>query len=463
MIRIFEINGFGVPQSTQAAVQRGDLSVLSDWKADDWGSLIQWIASRVYSPRFPNVPLTLAGQPVSAAVHRWIPEAAAANLLQQMTPPDQHKGCWWDATGRLALPDNSDQCAKLLLAFTKIMADVEAHANVFAAWGEVRQAIAARAPILKTKPPMLNRINRLGRALDDGDLALWNETWLTMTSRSTASTLREEYAWQELRCEIKKKDADAMAPWYAVMAAHCAPLWWWDTVAQTTSVSHLVAMLEATPSDHWTLRAPHKPVPLGALVTALRAFPKNTEENERESSQRVIAWLRGRPERCRGLFSGSLPIGSDAILRRVSIEKLSDRLTHFLLYNGSWHGVLAHGPLASLVSDWQPLCAALSSAVPSERISVASTMLSGKQSAAAWAHWTDSGLVNAVAAVLSAALDVRWKTAAGLDKQWSEWATDGPLPWFDQLPQGLRAKLPITTAARAAHSAALSLRRPQPR
>jgi len=151
MVRVFEINGFGVPQSTQAAIQRGDLSVLSDWEAQDWGSLIQWVVRRVYSPRLPNVPLTLGGQPVSAAAHRWIPEAAAANLLQQITQPAPRKGCWWDATGRLTLPDDPDQCAKLLTAFTKIMADIEAHADVFAVWDDVRQAIAARAPAIKKK------------------------------------------------------------------------------------------------------------------------------------------------------------------------------------------------------------------------------------------------------------------------------------------------------------------------
>jgi len=306
---------------------------------------------------------------------------------------------------------------------------------------------------------MLNRINRLGRALGDGDLALWNETWPTMTSRSTTSTPREEFAWQTLRSKIEERDADAMAPWYAAMAAHCAPLWWWDTVAHMTSASHLVAMLEATPSDRWTLQAPYKHVPLGALVGALNEFPKSVEENERESSQRVIAWLRDRPERCRGLFSEGLPLGSNPFIRRISNEKLSDRLTHYLLYNGSWHGVLDHGPLASIVSDWQPLIAALSSAEPSERVSVASTMLSGKQSAETWAHWVDAGLVKAVSAVLSSALDVRWGAAADLDKKWSKWATDGPLPWFDQLPQDLQVRLPITAAALASRSAALSLRR----
>jgi len=471
MIQIFDLRQLGVTQSTQAAVQRGDLSVLSDWDPDDWGSVIQWIADRVY---LPYKSKTLGDQPIGATVHRWIAEAAAANLLQEMAPPDQSEMCFWDTAGRLVLPSDPDQCAKLLPAFSKLMGDVEKNAAVFAVWTEVRQAIAARAPAAKIKPIVINQLNRLRRAMASEDLALWNETWSMRSSRWNLSTHREEEAWLSLVEDIKKKNADVIAPWYAAMAAHCPPLLWWDAVAHLPTAPHLLAALAATPSTQFSIKAPNEHIPVGALITSLKSlktFPAPPEEkgHAQEPAQRVVAWLRTRPEMCREFLSVKLPIGQSAPYRRDNRNRLVDRLTHYLLPDGSWRGVLSYGPLAPLVKDWQPLLATLAAASPSIRTEVASVMLHGTQSAAAWVQWADAGLIGALSAEMPEALGDKWEVVA-LDKQWANWAAAEPLPWFDQLPRGVREDLPMTVTARrvraatqASHAASLSLslRRPQ--
>jgi len=458
-MHLFNQFGFDVPKSTAEAIRRGDLAVLAEWAPRSWGAVVQWAAEQADQTHLKDP------QPVVAATHRWIAEAAAATLLLKIDVTHPEQPCFWDASGRLVIPSDPTQCAELLSAFVKLMAEAEKNAHAAVAWAAVHQRIVARTPETKAKIHLINRLNRMYRAIQSEDLALWSDTWTTMPSRWSLPTTKDEDVWNVIVARLREKNGDSLAPWLAGMAVRCPPLLWWDMVGQMSSLPELTTALAATPTSSLSVRAPHEYLPTGACLRSFgRCSPNQvpfSADSKPETSEDFVAWLKDHPAIFRAILPAGLPMGR--IQKTYHDQHYGYRFSYRkeqMIDHGSWLGVLPCGALNVLFDDWTTPLAEMAKS-STTRAAVATAMLSGHQSSAAWKKWNDVGLIEAAFHRMDTS-SVSEERMNRLDQTWAAWASADPLPWFDRLPQSMRTRLPVTAAARAARAAALPLRRSSP-